>query len=96
MVLALDQVGVAFGGFRALSEVTLAVAPGQIVGLIGPNGAGKTTCVNVLTGFQRPTSGRVLLEGRAVSGLAAHRIRRAGVARTFLSLIHISEPTRPY
>jgi branched-chain amino acid transport system ATP-binding protein len=83
MVLALDQVGVAFGGFRALSEVTLAVAPGQIVGLIGPNGAGKTTCVNVLTGFQRPTSGRVLLEGRAVSGLAAHRIRRAGVARTF-------------
>ncbi len=83
MALALEQVGVAFGGFRALTEVSLSVAPGQVVGLIGPNGAGKTTCVNVLTGFQRPTSGRVLLEGRDVSGLPAHRLRRAGVARTF-------------
>ncbi len=83
MALALEQVGVAFGGFRALTEVSLSVAPGQIVGLIGPNGAGKTTCVNVLTGFQRPTAGRVLLEGRDVSALPAHRLRRAGVARTF-------------
>ncbi|WP_395542464.1 ABC transporter ATP-binding protein [Neotabrizicola sp. sgz301269] len=83
MALALDQVGVAFGGFRALTEVSLAVAPGQIVGLIGPNGAGKTTCVNVLTGFQRPTSGKVRLDGRDVSALSAHRLRRAGVARTF-------------
>lgn len=83
MALALDEVGVAFGGFRALSDVSLAVAPGQIVGLIGPNGAGKTTCVNVLTGFQRPTSGKVVLDGRDVSALSAHRLRRAGVARTF-------------
>lgn len=83
MSLALEDVGVAFGGFRALTEVSFSVAPGQIVGLIGPNGAGKTTCVNVLTGFQRPTSGRVLLEGRDVSALSAHRLRRAGVARTF-------------
>lgn len=83
MALALEQAGVAFGGFQALSDVTLSVAPGQVVGLIGPNGAGKTTCVNVLTGFQRPTTGRVTLGGRDVSGLAAHRLRRAGVARTF-------------
>ena len=83
MVLALDKVAVAFGGFRALTDVSLSVAPGQIVGLIGPNGAGKTTCVNVLTGFQRPTAGRVALEGRDVSALPAHRMRRAGVARTF-------------
>lgn len=83
MVLALEQVGVAFGGFRALADVSLSVAPGQIVGLIGPNGAGKTTCVNVLTGFQRPTGGRVLLDERDVSALPAHRMRRAGVARTF-------------
>lgn len=83
MALALEQVGVAFGGFRALTEVSLSVAPGQVVGLIGPNGAGKTTCVNVLTGFQRPTAGRVMFEGRDVSGLPAHRLRRAGVARTF-------------
>ncbi|WP_413876999.1 ABC transporter ATP-binding protein [Albidovulum sp.] len=83
MALALEQVGVAFGGFRALTEVSLSVAPGQVVGLIGPNGAGKTTCVNVLTGFQRPTAGRVSLDGRDVSALPAHRLRRAGVARTF-------------
>ena len=83
MALALVEVGVAFGGFRALTDVSLSVAPGQIVGLIGPNGAGKTTCVNVLTGFQRTTAGRVALEGRDVSALPAHRMRRAGVARTF-------------
>lgn len=83
MSLALENVGVAFGGFQALSEVTLAVEPGQVMGLIGPNGAGKTTCVNTLTGFQRPTTGRVRLEGRDVSALAAHGFRREGVARTF-------------
>ena len=71
MALALDRVGVAFGGFQALNDVSLTVAPGQVVGLIGPNGAGKTTCVNTLTGFQRPSTGRVLLGGRDVSRLAA-------------------------
>ncbi len=83
MALGLEAVGVAFGGFQALKDVSLAVGPGQVVGLIGPNGAGKTTCVNTLTGFQHPTTGRVLLEGRDVSALPAHRLRRAGVARTF-------------
>lgn len=83
MALALEQVGVAFGGFRALTDISLSVAPGQIVGLIGPNGAGKTTCVNVLTGFQRPTTGKVRLDGRDVSALVPHELRRAGVARTF-------------
>lgn len=83
MALALEKVGVAFGGFHALTDVSLALEPGKVMGLIGPNGAGKTTCVNVLTGFQRPSSGRVLLEGRNVSVLSAHRLRRAGVARSF-------------
>lgn len=83
MALALKNVGVAFGGFHALTDVSLALEAGTVMGLIGPNGAGKTTCVNVLTGFQRPSSGRVLLEGRDVSALSAHRLRRAGVARSF-------------
>ncbi|MCB1397338.1 MAG: ABC transporter ATP-binding protein [Rhodobacter sp.] len=83
MALALEHAGVAFGGFQALTDVTLTVEPGQVVGLIGPNGAGKTTCVNVLTGFQRPTRGRVLLDGRDLSRLPPHALRRAGVARTF-------------
>ncbi|MDR6759278.1 branched-chain amino acid transport system ATP-binding protein [Mycoplana sp. BE70] len=81
--LALETVGVAFGGFQALSRVSLSLEPGQVLGLIGPNGAGKTTCVNVLTGFQRPSTGRVVLSGRDVSGLSAHALRRLGVARTF-------------
>ena len=76
MALALEQVGVAFGGFRALADVSLSVPPAEVVGLIGPNGAGKTTCVNVLTGFQRPSTGRVVLDGRDVSALPAHRQAR--------------------
>ena len=83
MALALAGAGVAFGGFQALSGVNLSVEPGQVIGLIGPNGAGKTTCVNVMTGFQPPTSGRVLLKGDDVSRLTAHVLRRRGIARTF-------------
>ena len=82
--LAADKVSVAFAGLKALSEVNLKVASGQIVGLIGPNGAGKTTLVNVLTGFQAPTSGAVLLDGAPLSGLKPHQTRRRGIARTFL------------
>jgi len=78
-----DKVSVAFAGLRALSEVELTVSPGQIVGLIGPNGAGKTTLVNVLTGFQAPTTGAVRLDGQPLTGLKPHELRRRGIARTF-------------
>lgn len=82
-LLAAHQVGVTFAGLRALREVTLQVQTGQVVGLIGPNGAGKTTMVNVLTGFQSPSSGTVRLDGRTLNGLPAHAFRRLGIARTF-------------
>src|SRR3979490_2822711 len=78
-------VSVQFDGLKALSSVTLAVRRGRITGLIGPNGAGKTTLVNVLTGFQRVGAGTVEMEGEAVNGIAAHKLRRKGVARTFQS-----------
>src|SRR5580658_9881264 len=78
-------VSVQFEGLKALSEVTLTVPRGRITGLIGPNGAGKTTLINVLTGFQRVGAGTVELEGETVDGLAAHKLRRKGVARTFQS-----------
>ena len=68
---------------RALREVSLEVGRGEVVGLIGPNGAGKSTLVNVLSGFDRPTSGRVELEGRDITGWTPHRRGRHGLARTF-------------
>ncbi|HST18513.1 MAG TPA: ATP-binding cassette domain-containing protein [Gaiellaceae bacterium] len=67
----------------ALRDVTLELARGEVVGLIGPNGAGKSTLVNVLSGFDRPTSGSVELEGRNVTRWSAHRRGRHGLARTF-------------
>src|SRR5579864_5511466 len=83
--LVARDVSVQFEGLRALSGVTLSVPRRRITGLIGPNGAGKTTLINVLTGFQRLTAGAVELEGEAVSGIAEHKLRHKGVARTFQS-----------
>ncbi len=72
-----------FAGVKALQEVTLELRRHEVVGLIGPNGAGKSTLVNVLTGFDHPTSGRVELDGQDVSGWSAFRRSRRGLARTF-------------
>jgi branched-chain amino acid transport system ATP-binding protein len=83
--LVAHDVSVQFEGLRALSGVTLAVPRGRITGLIGPNGAGKTTLINVLTGFQTPTTGSVELEGEVINRIAAHKLRHKGVARTFQS-----------
>ncbi len=73
----------AFEGVRALQDVTLELHRHEVVGLIGPNGAGKTTLVNVITGFDRPTSGAVELEDRDITGWSPNRRGRAGLARTF-------------
>jgi branched-chain amino acid transport system ATP-binding protein len=72
-----------FGGVRALGPVAFTVEPGEIVGLIGPNGSGKTTFFNVVTGFLRPTAGRVFWEGRDISGFAPGKRARLGLVRTF-------------
>ena len=81
--LTATGVTVAFGGFKAITDVTLQVTPGAVHGLIGPNGAGKTTMVNVLTGFQAPSLGEILLGDRSVGSLSPHALRRTGIARTF-------------
>ena len=75
-----------FAGLRALDSVSLALEQGEILGLIGPNGSGKTTLINVITGLLPPTSGRVAIDSTDLTGLPAHRIARAGVARTFQSV----------
>ncbi len=72
-----------FAGVHALREVTLELERGEIVGLIGPNGAGKSTLVNVLSGFDRPSSGTVELEGRDITRWKPSRRGRAGLVRTF-------------
>lgn len=70
-----------FGGLPALTDVSFTVARGEILGLIGPNGAGKTTLLNLISGIFRPSSGRVLFQGRDVTGLRPHQIAKRGVAR---------------
>ncbi len=81
--LGAETVTVRFGGLDALQAVDFSVREGEIVGLIGPNGAGKTTMLNVLTGFIRPTEGRVTLNGQDVSSWSIEKLVRHGVARTF-------------
>ncbi len=72
-----------FAGVHALRDVTVELRRGEILGLIGPNGAGKSTLVNVLSGFDRPSSGMVELEGRDITRWKPSRRGRAGLARTF-------------
>ena len=83
--LRTDGLGVTFGGFIAVDEVTMRVEPGTIHGLIGPNGAGKTTFVNLLTGLVTPTEGTVHLGELELNG-APYRRARAGISRTFQNL----------
>ena len=83
--LAVRNLSVHFDGLWALENVDLSLRQGEIVGLIGPNGAGKTTFINALTGFQLPSAGSVHLGDADITRWPPHRIRRAGVARTFQS-----------
>ncbi|HET6214154.1 MAG TPA: ATP-binding cassette domain-containing protein, partial [Micromonosporaceae bacterium] len=79
--LALHGVGVRFGGLVALDDVSLAVRPGQVLGVIGPNGAGKTTLFNVVCGFVRPDAGYLTLDGARLHP-RPHKLTRLGIART--------------
>jgi ABC-type branched-subunit amino acid transport system ATPase component len=77
------DVHVQFEGVKAVDGVDLTLAAGEILGLIGPNGAGKTTLVNVVSGYQAPTAGEVLLGGTRVTAWSPQRLARAGLVRTF-------------
>jgi len=85
-LLKLDCVTKVFGGIHALTDLSLEVAPRQIVGVIGPNGAGKTTTFNVITGAYRASSGEVTLDGRTITAEPPHQIARAGISRTFQNI----------
>lgn len=83
MDLLADSVTVRFGGLVATDGVTIRLRPRQILGLIGPNGAGKTTLVNVLSGFQRPSTGKITLGDAELTGQARDGFARSGIVRTF-------------
>ena len=72
-----------FGGFAAVSDLSFHVEEGEVMGLVGPNGAGKTTTFNLVTGFLKPSAGRILFSGEDVTGLAPHELARRGLVRTF-------------
>jgi branched-chain amino acid transport system ATP-binding protein len=84
--LEAQAVVVRFDGLSALDSVNLTLAQKEIIGLLGPNGAGKTTLANVMSGYQRPTHGKLLLDDEIVSGLKPEALARRGVARTFQSV----------
>ena len=82
-LLRLSGVSKRFGGLQALSDVSFAVAAGEILAIIGPNGAGKTTLFNCIAGATAPTSGEILLDGHRIDGLRPHQLCERGLARTF-------------
>ena len=85
-LLALDGVGISFGGLRAVDDLTFSVAEGEIKGLIGPNGAGKTTVFNMITGVYEPTDGRIRFAGEDITGRPPHRVASYGILRTFQTI----------
>ncbi len=85
-VLKAVNLGIAFGGLKAVQHFSIDIGEGELVGLIGPNGAGKTTVFNLLTGVYKPTEGEFFLYGQKLNGRKTHEIVAAGVARTFQNI----------
>ena len=85
-MLEVTQLGISFGGLRAVDDLSMSIEKGGLVGLIGPNGAGKTTAFNMLTGVYRPTDGGIRLDGENLVGKKPHDICKLGVARTFQNI----------
>ncbi len=84
--LEVRSISKAFGGIQAVTDFSLDLRQNDIVGIIGPNGAGKTTAFNLISGVYKLDSGKILLEGRDLTGLGQHQITRAGIARTFQNI----------
>ena len=85
-LFAAENVAINFGGIRAVDGVSFEVEAGQVFTIIGPNGAGKTTIFNLVSRIYDPSQGRLLFEGRDITGIAPHQIARRGIARTFQNI----------
>lgn len=82
-IIEIQKLTKVFGGVTAVSELDCTIKRGELLGIIGPNGSGKTTLVNLMTGFIKPTSGKILCNGKNITRMAAHKIIQLGIARTF-------------
>ena len=85
-MLEVKNLGISFGGLRAVDDFEVSIRKGQLYGLIGPNGAGKTTVFNLLTGVYQPNEGIIKLDGNDITGLKTIEINKAGIARTFQNI----------
>ncbi|MCR5785118.1 MAG: ABC transporter ATP-binding protein [Eubacterium sp.] len=85
-LLEIENLGISFGGLRAVDNLNMKIESGQLYGLIGPNGAGKTTVFNMLTGVYKPTDGEIRLDGKVINGMKTADINKAGIARTFQNI----------
>ncbi len=92
-MLRVDHVSKRFGGIAALNECNLVIAKGQITGIIGPNGAGKSTLFNIISGLISPDQGRVMLDGKDITGLPPRRLATMGLVRTFQLARELAELT---
>ena len=85
-MLEVTNLGISFGGLRAVDNFNVNIEEGQLYGLIGPNGAGKTTIFNLLTGVYKPDTGSVKLDGMDITGKSVVQINKDGIARTFQNI----------
>lgn len=85
-MLEIKNLGISFGGLKAVDNFHIQIEKGQLYGLIGPNGAGKTTVFNMLTGVYKPNEGIITLDGKNITGKKTIEINKAGVARTFQNI----------
>ena len=86
IVLKTENLGISFGGLRAVDDLNLEIKKGQLYGLVGPNGAGKTTVFNMITGVYKPTTGKFWLDGEDLTGKGQEAINHKGIARTFQNI----------
>ena len=90
-LLKVNDISMVFGGLRAVSNFSMEIKAGELIGLIGPNGAGKTTAFNMITGVYTPTEGEIMFNGTRTSGKKSYQVTQLGMARTFQNIRLFSE-----